>query len=106
MFGRGEAVGTLGRNAEVTAAALELEVGQVGGPIALDDGAVLFEVLERELFDAARFAEEKESERNALRDQRFGELLASLIEARREELGVSYDPQLVANFDLDGQAGS
>lgn len=106
LFGRTDPVGTLGRNPEVSEAALALDAGQLGDPVALADGAVLFEVLERERFDATRFAEERDSEHNALREQRFGELLTSLIDARREEMGVTYDPQLIANFELDGQVGS
>ena len=106
LFGRTDAVGTLGRNPEISETALALEVGEIGAPVALADGAVLFEVLERERFDAIRFAEDKDSEQDALREQRLGELLTSLIQARREEMGVTYDPQLIANFELDGQVGS
>lgn len=106
LFGRGDAVGALGRNRAISTAALELDVGQTGGPFQLGDGAVLFEVVERELFDAARFNEERAAERDALRDQRFAELLTALIEERRAEMGVSYDPQLVASFGLDDQFGS
>ena len=106
LFGRRDAVGTLGRNPEVAERALALDVGEIGGPVAVDDGAVLFEVLERQRFDPARFAEELDTERNTLRDQRFGELLDSLIAERRQELGVSFDPQLVENFGLAEEAGS
>lgn len=106
LFGRADAIGPLGRNSALSEAALGLDVGQTGGPITLADGALLFEILERERFDAIRFDEEKDTERTTLREQRFGELLASLIETRREEMGVTYDPQLVANFELDGQVGS
>ena len=104
LFGRQDAIGTLGRNSELAAAVLALGDGEVGGPVALDDGAVLFEVVERQRFDPARFDEEKQAETTTLREQRFNDLLDSLITTRRDELGVRIDPRVVESFGIGAGA--
>ena len=67
--------------------------GVVGGPIVHEDGAILFEVLERRRFDPEEFERNKERTRGALRQQRSNQMLASLVAQRRDEMKVSYDPQ-------------
>ena len=101
-FGAADAIGSLGRNRAVAEAALALEAGGFGGPIRDDQGAVLFEVVERKRFDPLAFESERTSTRTALETQRATEMLTSLITARREELGVSYDPAFIENFQLAG----
>ncbi|MDH3745912.1 MAG: SurA N-terminal domain-containing protein [Acidobacteriota bacterium] len=103
FFGRDDSIGTLGPNREVAAAALALDVGGRSEPVALADGALFFEVLERESFDPIQFESEKDSTLATLRNQRLGELLDSLVERRRQELDVSYDPALAQNFGLTDQ---
>ncbi len=97
-FGAGEPIGSLGANLAVARAALELDAGAIGGPVTDSNGAVLFEVTERQRFDPASFEQEKEATRSALVDQRANEMLGALISARREELGVVYDPSFFENF--------
>jgi peptidyl-prolyl cis-trans isomerase D len=99
-FGRGEPIGSLGANRAVATAALELDPGAFGGPIGETQGAVLFEVVERKRFDAAEFEANKESTRSQLVAERASEVLTSLIAARREEMGVEYDPSFIENFQL------
>jgi peptidyl-prolyl cis-trans isomerase D len=101
-FGADGAIGSLGRNRSVAAAALELDTGGIGGPVRDDQGAILFEVVERQRFDPLTFESEKDSTRTALETQRATEVLTALISARREELGVSYDPAFLENFQLAG----
>ncbi len=103
LFGRDGVVGTLGVNRDLTAAALSLEAGERGAPVTLDDGAVLFEVTERERFDPIQFETEKDSTVANLKTQRLGELLDSLVAMRRQELDVTYDPGLVENLGLADQ---
>ncbi len=98
-FGRSGSIGSLGANQAVARAALELDEGELGGPIAYPGGAVLFEVVERQRFDPATFAEEKESVRSELVSQRANEMLSALVAARRDELGVVYDPTFFDNFE-------
>lgn len=93
--------GALADMAEIAEAALAASEGDVVGPIATDDGAVMFEVLERVRVDPAEYALQKEATRTSLSQQRAGQLVSALIAKRREELDVSFDPQLLATFDLD-----
>ncbi len=99
-FGAGGNIGSLGRNGAVARAALELGEGEVGGPVPYDGGAVLFQVVERKAFDPVEFSERRQELREELEERRAGELLAALINARRGELGVRYDPAFAENFQL------
>lgn len=101
LFGRDDAIGSLGLAPLVAEAALELDEGGVGGPVETADGAVLFEVVERRHFDSQQFAEEKGSTKETLESQRLNELLGALLEERRSQMEIRYDPQLMANFGLD-----
>ncbi|MCL4838806.1 MAG: SurA N-terminal domain-containing protein [Thermoanaerobaculia bacterium] len=102
---RGDLPGLAG-SAEVAAAAFTLEAGQVGGPFATGNGAVLFEVLERQHFDPARFAAEREQKRQELEGQAFEALVDSLIAQRKLELKVTYDRPLLEDLGLAGDAAS
>jgi peptidyl-prolyl cis-trans isomerase D len=100
-FGRDGTVGSLGQNTAVIEAALGLDEGAIGGPLEYDQGAVLFEVVQRKRFDPQIFAEEKDGTREMLENQRLAELLSALLDQRRQELQVRYDPQILANFGID-----
>ena len=86
-------------------AALELEEGEVGGPVTLPQGAVLFVVTARTGFDASRFAAERDELREELARAEANKLLASVLAKRRDELGVTYDPFFVERFGLGGSRG-
>ncbi len=88
----------LGSQPELAAAALALEPGELGGPVAVTGDLVLFAVTARERFDPERFAAERDATREELEQQRFGLVLGSLIERRRAELEVSFDPTFLENF--------
>jgi parvulin-like peptidyl-prolyl isomerase len=100
QFGRGGPITGLGSNPEVAAAALALEVGEFGGPLPNQNQVLLFEVVERQHFDPQQFEAQKDEAREDLRSRRLNQLLASLVAQRREELSVTYDPQLLRNFEL------
>lgn len=101
-FGATGTIGQLGSNPELASAALALDAGDVGGPIRHNRQSVLFEVVERKRFDAAEFEQQKDSTRSQLVSTRATEVLSSLVEARRAELGVVYDPTFIENFELSG----
>ena len=103
LFGVSDSVGSLGRNKSVAEAVLARSAGQTGGPVELEDGAVLFEVIERETFDPVKFEEEKASARANLKNQRFEELMDSLVAQRRDGLKIHLDPALLENFNLPAQ---
>ncbi len=102
-FGATAPIGSLGRAPEITRLALTLEPGAVSGPIERADEVVVFEVIERTRFDAAAFESEKTAVRERLESQRTGELLQGLLTQRRDELGVTFDPQV---FEAFGQTQS
>lgn len=103
-FGSNGPGGKLGGNEEVARAALAADEGEVLGPIATDDGAVMFEIVERIKVDPALFARDQDATRDTLVNQRAGQLVAALVAERREQLDVTFDPQLLATFDLDQSA--
>lgn len=96
---RGGIQGLAGSEA-VAQAALALGAGQVGGPVAIGNGAVLFQVTERTRFDPAKFATEKAQKRSELESREFQALLDSLITQRKLELKVTYDRRLVDELGL------
>ncbi|MDX1500865.1 MAG: SurA N-terminal domain-containing protein [Thermoanaerobaculia bacterium] len=99
-FGRGAAVGSLGRQPRIVAAALASEVGEVAGPFEIDGAVVLIQIADRVRFDPARYAEERQATRERLESERSETLLAEVVRSRREKLEVRYAPELVENFDL------
>jgi peptidyl-prolyl cis-trans isomerase D len=103
-FGVGQSLGDLGVNAEITAAALALEQGASAAPLMADTDIVLFQVSERQHFNEAEFAADRDATRAELANQRLSELLSTLVASRREELSISYDPKLMDNLGL-GQQG-
>ncbi|MCP4659895.1 MAG: hypothetical protein GY856_31210 [bacterium] len=94
-------IAELGPSREVIDAALELEVGQLGGPFESAQGAVLFEVLERKKFDAAEFEEAKASTRASEETQRINQLKSSLVELRRRDTPPTYDPKVMELFEVE-----
>lgn len=103
-FGRNDAISGLGRVPAVTRVALAADEGTMPEPVAIDGGAVLFTVTERQRFDAAEFAEARLDTRRAQEGERINALLTSIIERRRRDLEPQYDPQLVETFGIQQQA--
>jgi peptidyl-prolyl cis-trans isomerase D len=103
LFGSGGPVGSLGQATAVAAAALELETGDLGGPLVHEASAVLFEVTERQRFDHNEFAAAKEQTRATVREQKLNLMLGSLLSQRREELNVRYDSQLLESLEPAGE---
>jgi len=101
-FGRQGPISGLGAAPQVAESAMALAIGEIGGPVALAQGAVLFEVVGRTAFDAARFAAESETLRDELERSEANKLLAAMLAKRRAELGVTYDPFLVEQLGLGG----
>ena len=100
-FGRFDSITGLGANRKVIDQALELAAGQWGGPAESDVGAVLFEVTERQTFDAAKFEEERAATRASQEAERLNQLVSSLIELRRRDLTPKYDAQVLADFGIE-----
>lgn len=99
-FTRGGSITGLGPARPLAEAAFPLAVGQLGGPVVVPQGAVLFEVTGRKAFDAAAFAAARAGKRDELRQAEAQRLLGSLLVAQRKSVGVAYDPRLVEQFKL------
>jgi hypothetical protein len=99
-FGAGSVVPSIGNAPTLVTAALALETGDVGQPYAADRGAILYTVINRTHWDATSFAERADSIRQGLEFQEVQRLMASLIAERKRVLGVTYDRQLLEQFDI------
>jgi peptidyl-prolyl cis-trans isomerase D len=104
-FGRQGPISGLGNNPELAAAALALDQGGIGGPVVHNRDVVLFEVSERHRYDPLRFEQEKDAARENLRQEQLNQMLASIVEQRREEMGVQYATQLLQNFEATAGEG-
>jgi peptidyl-prolyl cis-trans isomerase D len=102
-FAAGQSLGGLGINVEITNAALALEQGETSEPLVTGTDVVLFQVSERKHFDEVEFTANRDATRAELSNQRLGELLATMVASRREEISVSYDPELMDNLGLNQQ---
>jgi peptidyl-prolyl cis-trans isomerase D len=99
-FGRQGPIRGLGSLPALAAAALELAEGEVGGPIDAPQGPVLFQVVARQRFSPLEFARDRGSLRAELERQEIERLLQATVERRRQELEVTYDRNLLEQFDL------
>ena len=101
-FGADGNIAGVGNLPGLARSALSMEEGEVGGPVETPQGALLYEVSERTTFDPQQFAAAEEQTRQGLLSQRAGLLQSSLIQQRREELGVTYSRSVVEQYDLAG----
>ena len=106
-FGAQGAIPGIGANPELAKAALALNTGQMGGPVADAQGALLFEVKERKSWDPIQFAAAREQTRESLRRQKLNDLESALLEQRRRDMDVTFNPQLLEQFGINanGQPG-
>lgn len=102
-FGAQGGVPGIGINPELTEAAMKLQPGQIGGPVADVQGALLFEVKERKAWDPIQFAGAREQTRTTVQNEKLNQLLSSLIAERRRELGVKYDQQLLDSLGITAE---
>lgn len=102
-FGAQGAVPGIGVNPELVAAAMKLQPGQLGEPVADAQGALIFEVKERKAWDPIAFAGVREQTRTTVQNEKLNQLLASLLAERRRELGVKYDQQLLDSLGITAE---
>ncbi|HXO22775.1 MAG TPA: peptidylprolyl isomerase [Thermoanaerobaculia bacterium] len=103
-FGGTGMVPGLGFNPQLAQAALALQPGQVGGPVADAQGAILFQVIDHKGWDPKLFAAAREQTRSRLEGEKLQRLLSAMVEQRKRDLGVTYDPQLLESLGLGGDA--
>lgn len=102
-FGAQGAIPGIGANPELAKAALALSTGQMGDPVSDAQGALLFEVKERKSWDPIQFAAAREQTRDSLRRQKLNDLQSALLEQRRREMDVTFNPQLLEQFGINAQ---
>jgi peptidyl-prolyl cis-trans isomerase D len=101
-FGHGGIVPGLGYAPELAEKAMTQPLGRLAGPVGATGSAVLYEVASRTGVDPAAFAQQKDSLRDQLEQEKINAILGSLINAKKQELGVTYDPQLLKRLGLEG----
>lgn len=94
----------LGFSPELAKAALALDKGQIGGPVADSQGGVLFQVTDRKAWDPKQFAEAREQTRTTVQRQKLGRLLGSILDVRRREMGVEFNRQLLEQLHITADA--
>jgi peptidyl-prolyl cis-trans isomerase D len=99
-FGGQGAIPGIGYNPELTKAALALQNGQVGGPLADAQGAVLFQVTDHKGWDPKQYAANREQTRSTLLQQKVASVEGSLIEKRRRELNVTFNQQFLDQLGI------
>ncbi|MFL6195707.1 MAG: peptidyl-prolyl cis-trans isomerase [Thermoanaerobaculia bacterium] len=99
-FGGQGMIPGLGYNPDLTKAALALQTGQVGGPVADSQGALLFQVTDHKGWDPKQYAANREQTRSTILQQKLSNLEGSLIEKRRRELGVEFNRQFLDQFGI------
>ncbi|MGH9457863.1 MAG: peptidylprolyl isomerase [Thermoanaerobaculia bacterium] len=91
----GSIPGLSGRAGDLVAAAMEGKTGQTIGPVVVDDGAVLFTVLEQSRYDPASFEAQREAFTDSLRQNEFRMLRAALLDRLRNEADIAINDELI-----------
>lgn len=102
-FGAQGSIPGIGSNPGLVESVMKLQPGQLGGPVADAQGALLFEVKERKSWDPIQFAGVREETRTTVQNEKLNQLLGSLIAERRRELGVKYDQQLLDSLGITAE---
>jgi len=99
-FGGDGMIQGLGYDPQLAKAALALQPGQVGGPLADAQGAVLFQVAEKKGWDPKQFADQREQIRAKIEGEKLNHLMTSILEQRRRELGAAPDRRFLESFGI------
>lgn len=99
-FGGQGMIPGLGYNPVLTKAALALPAGQVGGPVADTQGALLFQVTDHKGWDPKQYAANRDQTRSTLLQQKVATVEGSLIERRRRDLNVTFDQQFLDQLGI------
>jgi peptidyl-prolyl cis-trans isomerase D len=87
-----------GFNGDVSAlidAAMSGQVGQLKGPVVVDDGAVAFAVIEQKKFDPVEFGKQKETLRESLKQSEAVRLRAALLDRLKKASKVEVNEALM-----------
>lgn len=87
--------GLVGSSTALARAALDAEVGAIGGPVSIDSGVVLFEVVGKTVFDPAKFAGEKANLIEELRSRESAELRDAMLDELRQRARLEVNQSLL-----------
>jgi len=94
LVGRGEPLGELGRGAALEAAAYGSSEGVVPGPVRVQSGYAVIEVLEREPFDPVQFDEQKPEIARGLLQQKRNQAFQAYLNQVRHGTEVDRVPEV------------
>ena len=95
LVAREDTVPVLGSAPALMQAAFELDAGETGAPVKIDDRFVVFQVVEHVQPDWALFAEQKEQLREQEAIQRRNRLFEAYLQALRERYSVTVDQAVI-----------
>jgi peptidyl-prolyl cis-trans isomerase D len=87
--------GITGNTAALAQAVFDQREGQLGGPVIVDAGAVMFEITEVTRFDQGQFDAEKHGLREDLRQQEVRKLRAALLDKLRQEAKIQINQDML-----------
>jgi parvulin-like peptidyl-prolyl isomerase len=96
--GRGEAVGDLGASQRLEEAAFTLPLQALSDPLPTAAGYAVLRVLERTPFDAAAFAQQRDSLLSSLAQQQKEQLFQAYINRARDRFQVERYPAALRRF--------
>jgi peptidyl-prolyl cis-trans isomerase D len=99
-FGGQGAIAGIGYNPELARTALALQTGQIGGPVAVAQGALLFQVTDHKGWDPKLYAANRDQTRSTLLQQKLSGIEGTLIEQRKRELNVEFDRQFLDQLGI------
>jgi peptidyl-prolyl cis-trans isomerase D len=102
----GRVAGFTGDISPLVNAAMSGKVGEIKGPIPVNEGAVVFQVVEEKKVDAKAADENRASYAEMLRQQEARNLRAVLLQRLRKESSIDLNAKLLEQQARSSQAGS
>ncbi len=90
----------LGAAPELSEAIFASEEGSLGEPTLVGDKAILYQVTQRRRFSSDEFETQRPQIRRQMVREQLQATLTSLINQRKDQLGVEYDRGLLESWDL------
>ncbi len=92
LVGRSQPIGDLGTSAGLDEAAFALPAKTLSEPLSVPAGYAVMRVLEKQAFDPAAFAQQKDAITAALRAEKQGQLFQAFIDEARKKVVVERRP--------------
>jgi len=93
LVGRGQPIGDLGTSASFDEAVFALPLKTLSEPLSVPAGYAVMRVLEKQAFDPAAFAQQRDSVAAGLRAEKQGQLFQAFIDEARKKVVVERRPE-------------